>query len=139
MTPKQIQLVKRSFEAAAMRPDRLADLFFVGLGTSDAACWRRLKRLGVPDHELIEGLAAIVGSLDRLHPIVPVLEWLAFRGVRHGLGAPQYHAIGEALVAALAGALRDAFTAEHRQAWTAACQAVADIMVRALSAEPLAA
>jgi hypothetical protein len=139
MTPKQIQLVKQSFEAAAMRSDRLADLFFVGLGTSDAACWRRFRGLGVPDHELIEGLAAIVGSLDRLHPIVPVLEWLAFRGVRHGLGAPQYQAIGEALVAALANALRDAFTTEHRQAWTDARQAVADIMVRALSAEPLAA
>lgn len=139
MTPKQVQLVKHSFGAAAMRSDRLADLFFVGLGTSDAACWRRFKSLGVSDHELIEGLAAIVCSLDRLHPIVPVLEWLAFRGARHGLGAPQYQAVGEALVAALGDALRDAFTAEHRQAWTAACQAVADIMVRALSAEPLAA
>jgi hemoglobin-like flavoprotein len=139
MTPKQVQLVKRSFEAAAIRPDRLAGFFFAELFARDAVLWRRFRAgAGARDAALFDGLGAIVGSIDRIHPIVPVLEWLAFQGARHGIGEAEYQAIREALVAALASML-GAFTAEHRAAWTAAGHEVASVMVRALAAEPLAA
>jgi hemoglobin-like flavoprotein len=140
MTPNQVQLVKRSFEAAAIRPDRLAGFFFAELFARDAVLWRRFRAgAGTRDAALFDGMAAIVGSIDRIHPIVPVLEWLAFQGTRHGIGEVEYDAVGEALVAALAAMFGDAFTAEHRAAWTAAAHAVARVMVRALAAEPLAA
>jgi hemoglobin-like flavoprotein len=140
MTPKQVQLVKRSFEAAAIRPDRLAGFFFAELFARDALLWRRFRAgAGTRAAALFDGLADIVGAIDRIHPIVPVLEWLALQGARHGIGEAEYEAVGEALIAALAAMLGGAFTAEHRAAWIAAGDAVARVMVRALVAEPLAA
>jgi hemoglobin-like flavoprotein len=61
------------------------------------------------------------------------------RVARQGVGARQYDAIAEALVAALAGGLGSRFTPAHREAWAVAYDAVARIMTAALEDEPLAA
>ena len=140
MTPKQVQLVKRSLGAALLRPDRLAGFFFAELFARDAGLWRRFRTgIAMRGSELIDGLCSIVDSIERLHPIVPVLEWLAFQGARQGIGERQYQAVAGALVAALEAELRDSFTLEHRLAWDAASRSVIAVMARALAAEPLAA
>jgi hemoglobin-like flavoprotein len=140
MTPKQICLVRESFEATAPRREQLAAGFFADLFSRDPS----LRRLFDDDPaargaELYYGLSAIVGSLGRLHAFQPALEWLALRYGRRGLGAPQYAAIGEALLATLERGLGEAFTADHRAAWEAARDRIVGLMIRALEEEPLAA
>jgi len=140
MTPRQIRLVRDSFDAAAPQRDRLSAIFFAELFARDPSL-RPLfgGDLAARGAELYYGLSAIVVSLGRLHAFLPALEWLAIRYSRRGVGMAQYAAIGTALLATLQAGLRDAFTDEHRQAWIAGHKLVAELMIRAVEAEPIAA
>ncbi|HWT13546.1 MAG TPA: globin domain-containing protein [Allosphingosinicella sp.] len=140
MTPKQIELVRNSFRAAAPQRHRLAGAFFAELFAREPSL-RPLFAGALSLHgvKLFDGLAEIVGSLDRLYPIVPVLEWLAIRNLRRGVGERQYRAFGEALRTTLEAALGASFTAETGEAWIAAERAVLRVMCEALAAEPIAA
>ena len=140
MTPHQILLVKTSFRAALPQSERLSGYFFAELFTREPALWHLLRsKAGMRWPALVDGLAAIVGAIDRLHPIVPVLEWLAIQGAGRGIGERHYGAVGQALIAALAAGLGEGFGSEHRQAWIAACRAVTSVMVEALEEQALAA
>jgi len=140
MTSQQVQLVKRSFWIAEMRRTHLAGCFLAELFARDPALWRLFStESSLRGEHLHHGLAGIVASIDRLHPIVPVLEWLAFHGAAHGLGERHHVIIADALMAALETVLGETFTPSHRQAWWMACRSVIDVMVHALEAEPLAA
>ena len=140
MTPKQIWLVRESFQATAARRAQLAALFFAELFARDPSLRRTFDGdLTERGAELDYGLAALVGSLRQLHAFQPALEWLAVRYGRRGVGAAQYAAIGDALVATLERGLGDAFTAEHRAAWESARDLVVELMTEALENEPMAA
>ena len=100
MTPRQVNLVRDSLRAVAPQQNRLAAIFLDRLLAREP----QLRRLfdgdpGARVRELHDGLSAIVASLDRLHAIAPVLEWLAVRGARRSLGPGHYPAFAEALLA----------------------------------------
>ncbi|MGZ8361610.1 MAG: hypothetical protein ACXWUX_13910 [Allosphingosinicella sp.] len=140
MNPQHVLLVKHSFHAASAQRERLAGIFLAELFARDPSLWRLFRSdPALRVAHLHEGLAAIVDSIDRLYPIVPVLEWIAGQGARRRIGEPQLAAIGEALLAAFDELLGGAFTPAHRQAWAAASRSVVDVMLAALDAEPLAA
>ena len=140
MTPQQTQLVKRSFWIAEGRRTQLAGCFLAELFARDPALWRLFSTdPALRGDKLHHAVAGIVASIDRLHPIVPVLEWLAFHGAAHGIGERQQVIIADAFMAALESMLGDTFTPAHRQAWWLACRSVIDVMVHALEAELLAA
>ena len=140
MTPQQVRLVRYSLAAAAPQRNRLAGTFFAHLFARDPSLrflFRGdLRALGT---ELYDGLAAIAASIDRLHPIVPVLEWLAVRAASRGVGERHFELIAAALVSTLAAGLGEGFTADHREAWNAASRRVIDAMMPAVASEPLAA
>ena len=140
MTPHQILLVKTSCHAALAERERLAGCFFAELFARDPLLWRLFRsRTGMRWPALADGLSAIAGSIHRLEPIAPVLDWLAWQGAGRGVGERHYEAVGQALVAALESVLGAGFGPDHREAWIAACRTVAAIMAAALEAEPLAA
>jgi hemoglobin-like flavoprotein len=140
MTPQQAQIVKNSFRTAMARRDRLAGCFLAELFARDPALWEKLRgESGWRDGSFANGLAAIVASIDRLHPIAAVLEWVAYRGAARGLAERHHVAIADALMAALEAVIGPEFNPIHRQAWWLACRSVIDVMVEALHAEPLAA
>jgi hemoglobin-like flavoprotein len=140
MTPQQAQLVKRSFWIAESRRSQLAGCFLAELFARDPALWRLFSTdPAFRADKLHHAVAGIVASIDRLHPIVPVLEWLAFHGAAHGLSERHHVVIADALLAALESVLAEAFTPALRQSWWLACRSVIDVMVHALEAEPLAA
>lgn len=140
MTPQQILLVRNSFAAAEPNRERLTAVFFAELFARQPSLRPLLDggsaRRGA---EMFYGLSAIVGSLGRLHPILPAFEWLAIRYARKGVGAAQYRAVEAALLAAFEFGLGDAFTPKLAEAWSAACRIVAGVMLDAIEAEPLAA
>ena len=140
MTGRQIQIVRRSFEALTPQRNRLAGLFFAQLFVREPSL-RPLFRsdLRQAGAELFDGLAAIVDSLDRLYPIVPALEWLAVRSARRGIGVRHHAAIAEAMLAAARDGLGESYTPELEAAWRGAIARVAAIMEGALQAEPIAA
>jgi hemoglobin-like flavoprotein len=70
---------------------------------------------------------------------VPALEWLAVQAARRGVGERHYGAIVEAMLAAFRDGLGEAFDPATELAWREAVDQVAEIMVEALEAEPLAA
>ncbi len=140
MTPRQIWLVRESFEATAPHRERLAAVFFADLFARDPSLRRLFDGdLAERGAELDYGLAAVVGSLRRLDAFLPALEWLALRYAQRGLGAPQYAAIGSALLATLERGLGAAFTPEHRAAWIAAQDLVSGLMIESLEDQLLAA
>ena len=140
MKPQHILLVKHSFRAVALQHDRLAGFFLAELFARDPRLWRLFRaEPGLRPARLYEALASIVDAIDRLHPIVPVLEWVAVQGARRHVAEPHYDSIGEAWLAALEAALGDAFTEAHAEAWAEAYRAVVAVMSRALASEPLAA
>ena len=140
MNPHQILLVKTSFHAVQPRSERLSGYFFAELFIREPALWHLFRsKAGMRWPALVDGLASIVGAIDRLHPIVPVLEWLAIQGSARGIGKRHYEAVGQALIAALEAVLGDGFGPEHRRAWTAACRAVTSVMVEELEDQLLAA
>ena len=140
MTPRQVHLVQESVAAVAPQRNRLAAIFFAQLfvrePTLRAVFGKDLRAQGL---DLYDGLSAITGSLDRLYPIVPALEWLAVQSACRGVGERHYAVIGEALLAALEDGLGTGFTSELRAAWTDACRRVTEVMIGALESEPLAA
>ena len=140
MTPQQAKLVKHSFWIAETRRDRLAGCFLAELFARDPALWRLFTTdPALRAAKLHRAASQIVASIDRLHPIVPVLEWLAFHGAGLGIGERRQVVLADALMAALESVLGEDFTPIHRQAWWHACRSVIDVMVEALALEPLAA
>ncbi len=140
MTPQQCQLVKRSFRIAETQRIQLAGCFMAELFARDPALWRLFSsNPALRGDKLHHAVAGIVALVDRLHPIVPVLEWLAFHGAALGIGERHHVIIADALLSALESLLGDSFTPAHRQSWWLACRQVIDVMLHALEAEPLAA
>lgn len=140
MTAEQIRLIRTSFAAAAPQRARLAPVFFDALFEREPSL-RAILGGGTPPlaASLFRGLSEIVASLDRLHPILPALEWLAERSAWRGIGPARYAAFETALLAALETALGEDFTPATREAWSAACRRVGGAMAMAVAAEPLAA
>ena len=140
MTPQQAQLVKRSFWIAETRRTHLAGCFLTELFARDPALWRLFSTSpALRADKLHHAMAGVVASIDRLHPIVPAIEWLAFHGADLGLGERHHVVIADAWLAALESVLGESFTPAHRQAWWMACRSVIDVMVHALETELLAA
>jgi len=140
MHRKQVQLVKSSFARLQPQRRRLAAHFLAELFAREPS-FRPLFRGDAASEgaKLADGLAAIVGSLDRLHTIEPALEWLAVRNAARGLGPRHYDAVAEALVATVEAGLDASASIEVSQAWAAAAHRVADLMIEAAEPALLAA
>ena len=120
MTPEQIDIIRKSFDAMwSMRGD-IADL-----------CYGRLFELA-PDArdlfpsdmerqrvKLMDMIAALVGSLDE-HPLFQSMVTNSGRThARFGVQPSQYVAMGEALMWSLDCKFGASFTPELREAWRA--------------------
>jgi hemoglobin-like flavoprotein len=135
MTPEQVDLLRKSFDAMyPMRRD-IADL-----------CYSRFFELAPDARDLFPGdmerqriklmdmIAALVGSLDQ-RPLFQSL--VADSGRRHaefGVQPSQYAAMGEALMWSLECKFGASFTPELRESWRALYATVQVEMLRAANA-----
>mgnify|MGYP000144226086 CR=1 FL=1 len=63
-------------------------------------------------------ISTAVNGLTKLEDIVPAVEDLGRRHVGYGVEAVDYDTVGAALIWTLEQGLADAFTADHKVAWT---------------------
>lgn len=129
MTPEQIVLVQESFKPVIEIKDQAADLFYARLFEEDPS----LEALFPDDmseqkKKLMATIATVVGSLDKLEDIVPIVEELGVRHNGYGVKPQHYDTVGSALLWTLEQGLGEAFTPDVRDAWAAAYTVLAETM-----------
>ena len=129
MTPKQTQIVQRSFLKIAPIAELAADLFYARLFELDPALRplfkSDMKRQGMT---LMTMLSSAVRGLDNPDALVPVLRSLGRRHVSYGVKEAHYETVGEAFLDTLAHAFGPEFDADTRDAWTAAFALMSSVM-----------
>jgi hemoglobin-like flavoprotein len=132
MTPEQIDLITRSFDAIWPVRRKLSRLFYSRFFelAPDA------KRLFPSDMDrqhikLMDTIAAIVGALDQRALFQSIITNTGHRHARFGVNQSHFVAFGDAMIWSLEQQFGSAFTPELRAAWIALYDAVQSEMIRA--------
>ena len=132
MTPRQIQLVRSSFELVAPIADVAATIFYRRLFDLDPAVRALFPTdLTAQKRNLMQTLTVVVKNLDRLEGIIPAVEALGERHATYRVRRDDYETVGAALLDTLGEGLGDEFTPEVRAAWAAAYGLLASVMIGA--------
>jgi hemoglobin-like flavoprotein len=144
MRPEQQELIRRSFALVQPIAPLAATLFYNRLfeiAPQTQALFRYAPdSLGMVEQgtKLMQMLAVAVAHLDSFEQIAPAVEALACRHVAYGVEPAHYNQVGAALLWTLEQGLGPAYTPEVAAAWTALYQRLAETMLRAAYAEPIA-
>ena len=133
MTPTEVGLIRASWAAVEPIADTAASLFYGRLFELDPALERLFRRTDMAAQRkvLMQTLAVVVKSLDRLDQIVPAVQALGRRHAGYGVREAHYDTVGSALLWTLEQGLGEAFTPPIREAWTAAYGTLATVMIEA--------
>ena len=132
MTPEQIDLVRKSFDALWPFRRRLAEHFY-GRFFELAPDTRRL----FPDDmekqqlKLMDTLAAIVGTLDQREIFQSIISHTGRKHAEFGVQRSHFVAFGDALIWGLQRQFGPEFTPEMQQAWIVLYDAIQAEMMRA--------
>jgi hemoglobin-like flavoprotein len=137
MTPNEVGLIKASWAAVEPIADTAAELFYGRLFELDPTLQRLFRRTDMAAQRkvLMQTLAVVVKSLDKLDQIVPAVQALGRRHAGYGVRAAHYDTVGAALLWTLERGLGDGFSPEVRDAWTQAYGTLASVMIDAANAE----
>jgi len=140
LTPQQIALVRKSFEAVVPIRETAATLFYARLFEIAPEVRPLFSRdLSAQGTKLMAALAMVARNLDRIDDIRPEIEKLALRHVSYGAVEAHYPAVGEALLWTLEQGLGESFGDDVRDAWTTAYALLSGAMIAASSSvEPMA-
>lgn len=141
MNPRQIDLIRTSFEPLKPLAGAVAEAFYAQLFARDPAL-RALFHGGDMAEQgarLMQMLGAAIELLDRPASLNPVLLKLGQRHAGYGVVEAHYASVGAALLDTLSAGLGEGFTPEVREAWTAMYGHVAQTMQQGAAAEALAA
>lgn len=132
MTPQQVELIRKSFDAMWSVRDDIAEL-----------CYSRFFELAPDARNLFRGdmarqrvklmdmIAALVGSLDQSALFQSLVAQSGRQHDRFGVQPSQYAALGEALMWSLECRLGPSFTPELRESWKALYASAQAEMLRA--------
>ena len=133
MTPRQIELVQRSFRSLLPITDGAAALFYTRLFELDpelrSLFHSDMKQQG---QKLMVALGVIVRHLHNLGEILPGVRALAERHASYGVKSSHYATVGQALLDTLRAGLGDTFTGEVRDAWLGAYSVLSETMIAAV-------
>lgn len=129
MTPKQIHLVKSSFQKVLPISETAADLFYGKLFELDPS----LRSLFTGDmkeqgRKLMDMLDVLVQGLDKLQTILGAVQKLGKSHVAYGVQNKHYETVGTALLWTLEQGLGKDFTPETKQAWVETYKLVSGAM-----------
>ena len=136
VTPEQIDLVRRSFDAIWSVRRRLASQFyhrFFELAPDAQGLFPRdMERQHL---KLMDTLAAIVGSLDKRELFQSIIAYSGRQHAQFGVKSSHFGAFGDALMWGLEQEFGAAFTPELKEAWITLYRAVQSEMMRAAGLE----
>lgn len=131
MTNEQKTIVQTTF-GQVTDADALAARFYTRLFEIDPTT-RPMFRGDMAEQrmKLMQTIAVVVGSLDKLDAIIPAVESLGKRHVSYGVTVEHWNSVGSALLWTLEDTFGDAFTDEVRDAWAAAYGLIARTAIAA--------
>ncbi len=140
MTPRQIKLVQESFTQVAPIATIAADLFY-GRLFEIAPQLRRMfpEDLKEQKKKLMAMLGTVVTGLASIEMLMPAVRALGKRHAQYGVYEEHFAPVGAALLWTLETGLGSDFTAEVKEAWTAAYTALSQAMIDAANEVRLAA
>lgn len=141
MTPHQQALIRSSWAQVAPICDTAAVLFYERLFALDPALRPMFAHTDMAAQRklLMQTLAVVVASIDKLETLVPAVEALGRRHAGYGVKPGDYATVGRALLDTLKTGLGAGFTPEVEAAWTEAYELLAGVMLAASSGEAQAA
>ena len=121
MTPRQIGLVKSSWDKVLPISEVAATLFYGKLFELDPELKPLFKGdLQEQGKKLMTMLDVVVKGLDNLETIIPAAKASGARHAGYGVKDKDYDTVAEALLWTLGEGLGDSFDEELKEAWTAA-------------------
>jgi len=141
MTPQQQALIRSSWAQVAPICDTAAVLFYERLFALDPALRPMFAHTDMAAQRklLMQTLAVVVASIDKLETLVPAVEALGRRHAGFGVTPGDYATVGRALLDTLRTGLGAAFTPEVEAAWSDAYELLAGVMLAASAGEAQAA
>ena len=132
MTPEQIDLVRKSFDALWPFRRKLAEQFY-GRFFELAPDTRRLfpNDMEKQQLKLMDTLAAIVGTLDQREIFQSIIKHTGRKHAEFGVQTAHFASFGDALIWGLQQQFGPAFTPEMKQAWIVLYDAIQTEMMRA--------
>ncbi len=132
MTPEQIDLVQSSWAKVAPIADQAADIFYGHLFENNPAVRSMFSEDMSKQKKALMGMLAVaVNGLDKLDTILPAVQELGRRHVAYGAMPEHYGAVAGSLLHTLGAGLGNDFTPEVKEAWTAAYNTLASVMIDA--------
>ena len=132
MTPEQVDLIRKSFDALWPVRRRLADAFynrFFELAPDARALFP--KDIARQHLKFMDMIAAIVGALDKRDIFQSIISYSGRQHAQFGVERSHFVAFGDALIWGLEQQFGAAFTPELKQAWITLYDAVQSEMTRA--------
>lgn len=138
MTPTQVGLIRESWAAVEPIADTAASLFYGRLFELDPALERLFRRTDMDRQRkvLMQTLAVVVKTLDRVDELLPAVEALGRRHAGYGVREAHYATVGAALLWTLEQGLGEAFTPAVHEAWATAYGTLASVMIEAANTDP---
>ena len=132
MTPEQIDLIRKSFDALWPFRRKLAEEFYARFFEL-APDTRRLfpNDMERQQLKLMDTIAAIVGTLDQRELFQSIISHTGRKHADFGVQTSHFIAFGEALIWGLQRRFGSAFTPEMQQAWIVLYGAIQAEMLRA--------
>ncbi len=129
MNSEQINLVQSSFKDVRPIAALAADIFYTRLFVMDPSLRTMFKGdLADQGRMLMSTLNTAVNGLTNLDATVPVVRQLGMRHAKYGVQDEHFDTVGSALLWTLEQGLGEKFTADVREAWTAAYALLASVM-----------
>ena len=130
MTPKQIELIEMSWQKVGPIAETAAILFYERLFELDPDLEDLFKSTPMERQRanLVQALDRVVKGLADFEAVQGELKALGRRHAAYGVLAAHYSTVGAALIWTLERGLADIWTAELRNAWTAAYVAISTAM-----------
>jgi len=132
VTPEQIDLIRKSFDALWPVRRRVGELFysrFFELAPDARALFP--QDIARQQLKLMDMIAAIVGALDQREIFQSIISYSGRQHAQFGVQLTHFVAFGKALIWSLEQQFGTAFTPELKQAWTMLYNAVQNEMTRA--------
>ncbi len=130
MTPQQKHLIRETWRQVVPIAAAAAQLFYKRLFELDPDIRTLFENtdMDAQHARLISSLSSVVGALDEVETIVPVLSELGRRHADYGVEDRHYETVGDALIWTLRQGLGDGWSLAAENAWTAAYGLVSGVM-----------